>query len=450
MNKLIRLSAIVMIGWILINGSLQSCSSPEPKDVKPNIILIMADDLGYGDLSCYGNPLVKTPHLDRLAAEGVRFTDFHSNGTVCSPTRAALLTGKYQQRTGISFVVTVAKRDLGLGLEETTFAESMKSEGYITGIFGKWHLGYDPRFNPVNQGFEEYIGFLAGNVDYHSHVDQAGYEDWWMGDQLVPEEGYTTDIITSHAVNFIKKHKEEKFLLYIPHEAPHYPYQGRLSSADRMIGGKPGKDYPVRGSEADYDAKHREMVEVMDEGVGKIIQTLKELELNKNTLVIFCSDNGATSDVGSNAPYRDSKGTVWEGGHRVPAIAWWPETIKPLEVNQEIVLSMDFFPTMVDLAGGSIPEDLDGVSLKGLFLKGESLPKRDLFWQYNSLRAIRSGEWKLVSLAPEEDPQLFNLKADPQETQDLSKTNPDLVQELEQKLADWEKDVNKRAKSSPE
>ena len=450
MNKPICLTAFVMIGWTLLTGSFQSCNSPESKDVKPNVILIMADDLGYGDLSCYGNPEIRTPHLDRLAAEGVRFTDFHSNGTVCSPTRAALLTGKYQQRTGISFVVTVAKRDLGLGLEETTFAESMKSAGYITGMFGKWHLGYDPRFNPVHQGFEEYVGFLAGNVDYHSHVDQAGYEDWWMGDQLVPEEGYTTDIITLHAVNFIKRHQEEPFLLYIPHEAPHYPYQGRSSKADRMIGGKPGKDYPVRGSEEDYHTLHREMVEVMDEGIGNIIQTLKDLDLDQKTLVLFCSDNGATRDVGSNAPFRDAKGTVWEGGHRVPAIAWWPETIKPQRVSQETVLSMDFFPTMVDVVGGSIPEDLDGVSLKDLLLKGESLPKRDLFWQYNSQRAIRSGEWKLVSLEPEEELQLFNLKNDPEEAHNLAKTDPDLVQELEQKLTDWEKDVNNRAKSLPE
>ena len=450
MNKPIRLSTIVMIGWILISGSLKSCNSPESKDIKPNIILIMADDLGYGDLSCYGSPLIRTPHLDSLAAEGVRFTDFHSNGTVCSPTRAALLTGKYQQRTGIDFVVTVEKRDLGLGLEETTFAESMKSEGYITGIFGKWHLGYNPRFNPIHQGFDEYIGFLAGNVDYHSHVDQAGYEDWWMGDQLVPEEGYTTDIITSHAVNFIKKHKEEKFLLYIPHEAPHYPYQGRASKADRMIGGKPGKDYPVRGSEEDYDALHREMVEVIDEGIGKIIQTLEELNLDKNTLVLFCSDNGATRDVGSNAPFRDAKGTVWEGGHRVPAIAWWPGSIKPGGLNHETVMSMDFFPTMVDVAGGNLPIDLDGVNLKGLLLKGESLPDRDLFWQYRSQRAVRSGEWKLVSLAPGEKSQLFNLKNDPEEAYNLAKTNPDLVQELEQKLTEWENDVKIGTKSSPE
>ena len=445
-----RFTTIVIAGCILLNGSLQSCNSPEPKVLKPNIIVIMADDLGYGDLGCYGNREIRTPHLDRLAAEGIRFTDYHSNGTVCSPTRAALLTGKYQQRTGISFVVTVAKRDVGLGLEETTFAESMKSEGYITGMFGKWHLGYDRRFNPVHQGFDEYVGFLAGNVDYHSHVDQAGYEDWWVGDQLVREEGYSTDIITTHAVNFITKNKEEKFLLYIPHEAPHYPYQGRSSKADRMIGGKPGKDYPVRGSEEDYHSLHREMVEVMDEGIGKIIQTLKDMDLDQKTLVLFCSDNGATRDVGSNAPFRDSKGTVWEGGHRVPAIAWWPETIKPWGVSHETVMSMDFFPTMVDVAGGNIPEDLDGVSLKGLLLKGENLHKRDLYWQYKSQRAIRSGEWKLVSLAPEEIPQLFNLKNDPEEAHNLEKTNPELVRKLTQKLTDWENDVNNHAKSSAE
>lgn len=450
MNKLNRLTTFGMMGFFLFAGILQSCNHPDPKAINPNIILIMADDMGYGDLSCYGNPEIKTPHLDRLAAEGIRFTDFHSNGTVCSPTRAALLTGKYQQRTGISFVVTVAKRDIGLGLEERTFAESMKSEGYITGMFGKWHLGYDPRFNPIHQGFDEYVGFLAGNVDYHSHVDQAGYEDWWMGDQLVPEEGYTTDIITSHAVNFIKRHQDERFLLYIPHEAPHYPYQGRSSNADRMIGGKPGKDYPVQGSEADYDAMHKEMVEAMDEGIGTIIQTLKDLDLDQNTLVLFCSDNGATRDVGSNAPFRAAKGTVWEGGHRVPAIAWWPETIRPREASNETVMSMDFFPTMVEIVGGNIPEGLDGVSLKGLLLKGESLPKRDLFWQYNSQRAIRSGEWKLVSLNPEETPWLSNLADDPEEAHNLAKDYPDLVRELEQKLSDWEKDVNKIAKSLPE
>jgi len=445
-----RLSSIAITGWILINGSLQSCSSPEPNDVKPNVIVIMADDMGYGDLSCYGNQEIQTPHLDRLAAEGIRFTDFHSNGTVCSPTRAALLTGKYQQRTGISFVVTVAKRDVGLHLEETTFAESMKRAGYITGIFGKWHLGYDPRFNPVHQGFDEYVGFLAGNVDYHSHVDQAGYEDWWSGDQLVKEEGYSTDIITTHAVNFIKKHKEKNFLLYIPHEAPHYPYQGRSSKADRMIGGKPVEDYPVLGSEEDYKAMHKEMVEVMDEGIGRIIQTLKELDLDRNTLVLFCSDNGATRNVGSNGQFRDFKGTVWEGGHRVPAIAWWPETIKSGAISHETVLSMDIFPTMVDMAGGSVPEDLDGLSLKNLLLDGEPIQKRDLYWQYKTQRAIRSGEWKLVSLTPEDTPQLFNLKNDPEEAQNLAETYPELVRELLQKLTKWEKDVNNTAKSTPE
>ncbi|MEA3476736.1 MAG: sulfatase-like hydrolase/transferase [Bacteroidota bacterium] len=195
---------------------------------KPNIIIILADDYGYGDVGCYGSKRFLTPHLDALAAGGLRFTDFHSNGTVCSPTRAALLTGRYQQRTGINGVVTAAgHRHTGLDLEETTFAEVLKSEGYVTALFGKWHLGYLPDYNPVRQGFDEFTGYVSGNVDYHAHLDQTGMEDWWKQDELNPECGYTTDLITDHGVDFIQRHSEKPFLLYIAHEAPHYPYQGR-------------------------------------------------------------------------------------------------------------------------------------------------------------------------------------------------------------------------------
>ena len=207
---------------ILISLIFISCNIND----KPNIIIIVADDLGYGDLSIFGNKNINTPNIDKLGLEGIVFTDFHSNGSVCSPTRAALLTGKYQQRVGVSGVITAKNhRDKGLSTDEITFANIAKESGYKTGIFGKWHLGYDPVYNPINQGFDEFIGFVSGNVDYHSHIDQEGYKDWWFDNELNEEVGYSTDLISKHSIDFIKKNKDENFLLYIAHESPHYPFQ---------------------------------------------------------------------------------------------------------------------------------------------------------------------------------------------------------------------------------
>ena len=193
----------------LITTLFLSCEIDISKNNSPNIIIIMADDLGYGDLSIYGNKKIQTPNIDMLGNDGLLFTDFHSNGTVCSPTRAALLTGKYQQRVGVKGVITAKNhRHVGLSLKEKTFAEIAKQVGYQTAIFGKWHLGYEPKFNPTQQGFDEYIGFVSGNVDYHSHIDQEGYEDWWFGSELKKEQGYSTDLINEHAVDFIKRNKD--------------------------------------------------------------------------------------------------------------------------------------------------------------------------------------------------------------------------------------------------
>ena len=195
---------------LLFAMAITSCEAQRQE--KPNIIIIMADDMGYGDLSSYGSTFINTPNLDKMAAEGIKFTDFHSNGSVCSPTRAALLTGKYQQRLDIDGVVTAKNhRDKGLATSEKTFAEAIKAAGYVTGMFGKWHVGYQTKFNPINQGFDEYIGYVSGNVDYHSHIDQEGYEDWWEGDTLKSEKGYSTDLITKHSVDFIKRHKDILF-----------------------------------------------------------------------------------------------------------------------------------------------------------------------------------------------------------------------------------------------
>jgi arylsulfatase A len=354
---------------------------------KPNFIFIMADDLGYGDIGCYGNASIKTPNIDALARGGMRFTDYHSNGPVCSPTRAALLTGRYQQRCNLESVVTAKgpARQTGMPLQERTFAEALKAAGYRTGLFGKWHLGYRRKFNPTRQGFDEFVGYVSGNVDFHSHIDQAGFEDWWQGDQKKPEQGYVTDLITQHALRFIEAHQGRPFCLYLPHEAPHYPYQGRKDPPIRKVG-DPGA---VQGTRNDKQRAYQEMVEVMDEGIGRVVETVQRLGLEHNTLIVFCSDNGATA-LGDNGILRGTKGTLFEGGHRVPAIAYWPDRIRAGTVSDQMALGMDWYPTMLTLAGVDTPAGLsfDGMDLSRVLLKGTPATERTAFWRYRGHRAL--------------------------------------------------------------
>lgn len=405
---------------------------------KPNIILIMADDLGYGDLSCYGNKHFSTPNIDALADAGIRFTDFHSNGPVCSPTRAALLTGRYQQRCGIDRVVTAANhRHTGMALEETTIAEILRSAGYKTALFGKWHLGYDVKFNPARQGFDEFIGYVSGNVDYHSHVDQTGYEDWWKNEKLTPEKGYTTDLVTEHGIRFIEANKNRPFFLYLPHEAPHYPYQGRGDKADRTIGGK----FPVPGSRKDIPGAYKEMVQAMDEGVGRIVQTVKQLGIEQDTFIFFCSDNGANKR-GSNAPLNGHKGTLWEGGHRVPAIAVWSGKIEPATETDQTAMTMDLFATIASIAELSLPGGLklDGLDLKNVLTANIKLPERTLFWRYGKQKAVRKGDWKL--LIQREDVRLYNLTNDLAEQNNVASQYPNIEKSLQAELDIWENQVS--------
>jgi len=440
-----RREFIKCIAGVAVTAALPNsgCSMANPGGIsrsmdRPNIILIMADDLGYGDISCYGSTKISTPNIDALARGGMKFTDYHSNCPVCSPTRAALLTGRYQQRCGIEGVVTAAKhRHTGMALEEVTFAEVLKRRGYATGIFGKWHVGYSVEFNPFRQGFEEFIGYVSGNVDFHSHIDQAGFDDWWKNLEKVPEEGYTTDLITKHGIDFIERHKNKPFCLYLPHEAPHYPYQGRNDPPERLPGGKKGKK--ARGKE--IARAYKEMVEVMDKGIGKIVETVKRLGLERKTFIFFCSDNGATKN-GSNGALSGFKGSLWEGGHRVPAVAYWPGRIKSGSVTSQTVLGMDMFSTMVSIAGAKLPAGLklDGVNLLGMLTEDSKLPKRTLFWRYRKEKAVRKGPWKL--LVQGDNPRLYNLDDDLGEKENLVNAKPAMVRELQGELAAWEQEVS--------
>jgi arylsulfatase A-like enzyme len=405
---------------------------------RPNIILIMADDLGYGDIGCYGSKKIRTPNIDALAREGLRFTDYHSNCPVCSPTRAALLTGRYQQRCGIEGVVTAARhRHTGMALEEVTFAEVLKKRGYATGIFGKWHVGYEAEFNPARQGFDEFIGYVSGNVDYHSHIDQAGFDDWWKNLKKIPEDGYCTDLITRHGMDFIERHKDKPFCLYLPHEAPHYPYQGRKDPPERLSGGRKGKK--AKGDE--IARAYKEMVEVMDEGIGRIVETVRRLGLERKTFIFFCSDNGATKN-GSNGVLAGYKGSLWEGGHRVPAVAYWLGRIKAGTTTDQTVLGMDLFATMMSIAGAKpqVGLKLDGVDLLPMLTKGARLPERTLFWRYKKGKAVRKGPWKL--LVQSNQSKLYNLDEDLGEKENLAGARPDMVKALEDELAAWEQEVS--------
>ncbi len=421
---------------------------------RPNFIIIMADDLGYSDLSCYGNKTYKTPQLDKMAAEGLKFLDFHSSGTVCSPTRAGLMTGRYQQRAGIPAVIVAdPKRPThphGLQNAENTLPELLKTAGYTTGIFGKWHLGYYLPYNPTHHGFDQFAGYISGNVDFFSHIDQAGRFDWWHDRKPTREKGYTTHLITQHALKFIEANKHRPFCAYIAHEAPHYPYQGPNDKPFRKVG-----NAKVRAKNADIPRAYREMVQEMDKGVGQILDTLRRLKLDRKTLVFFFSDNGANRH-GQNTPLRGFKGQMFEGGHRVPCIVWWPGKIRPASKTVQTAISIDIMPTVLAAAGVSTPKKrpLDGVSLLPVLAQGKRLKPRKLFWEMGANAAVRDGKWKLIIVKnrrknAKNSVFLFNLDSDLSEKTNLAKKYPDRVKAMRAAHKTWQTDVLANASPQP-
>lgn len=416
----------------------------------PNIVIILADDLGYGDLACYGGT-IPTPNLDRMAEEGLRLTDFHSNGTVCSPSRAALVSGKYQQRTGVDGVVTadpeMAAYQFGVDPEkEDSMPAVLRRAGYATALFGKWHLGYLEKYNPMNYGFDRFVGYLSGNIDYISHYDRMENFDWWHGRDKTREEGYSTHLITRHAVDFIAEHKDKPFFVYVAHEAVHTPVQGPTDAVQR------GPD-KVKDKRRDSRLVYRDMLTELDKSVGEILAALQQNGLAENTLVIFSSDNGPMK-LASPGPLRGRKGSVYEGGHRVPGVFWWPGTIEPGTESTQTAALFDLLPTFVDLIGIEGEFDFDGISIQAL-LKGGALPERPLFWRPGGLspyepssengqdveKAVRVGPWKLVAQPGYEAVELFNLERDVAEEHNLAAQYPERAAALKRQLQEWEQEM---------
>lgn len=406
---------------------------------KPNIIFILADDLGYGDPGCYGAQDIKTPNLDRLAEEGVRFTDFYSNGAICSPTRVAFLTGRYQQRYGMENALYYQEFGRGLPVDGMTIADRLSDADYATGLSGKWHVGYDPERQPLQQGFDHFFGLLGGNHHYFKHMDRIGVPDLFLGNEPVEREGYSTDLITEDAVAFIEKHQDKPFFLYLSHAAPHFPWQGP-DDADKDI--QPKKKSWQLGDRETYIA----MVESMDAGIGKVLDQLDKLELSENTLVVFTSDNGGHT-YSRNEPLRGDKGTLWEGGIRVPCIARWPNHIPAGTTSEQVGITMDWSATFAHLAGAEItPEDFDGIDLLPFLTESSAPVRRTLFWRsrpgpkrksVERRRAVRDGRWKFLE-TESEGTHLFDLREDKEETSNVLTDHPQIAEKLRKQLDSWE------------
>ena len=402
----------------------------------PNVIIILADDLGCCDMQLYDG-WVKTPHIEKMAEQGTLFTDFHSNSSVCSPTRAAFLTGCYQQRVGIVDVI-VGDREPSSGIPDSvpTLPRIFKDNNYSTGIFGKWHCGYQDQYNPVHHGFDEFVGFLNGATDYHNH------SAWRVGLEREDVKGYSTHVITNKSIDFIKRNRDKPFFLYTSHAAVHNPYQTAEDTLNKRVSG----ENPNRINDKNRE-KYQWMLQDLDRSVGKIIDTLREFDLAKDTLVFFFSDNGA---VGMSPKrfrkFRGGKFSHYEGGHRVPAIAWWPGKIKAGLQSDQLIVGFDLFPTLTDIAGisDSNPEKLDGKSFKAHLLEQKVLPNRDIFFGYEPKlgTAMRRGHWKMI--LKESDIQLFNLKHDPAETTNVANQNPEVANSMSRAIADFKIKVSGR------
>ncbi len=439
---------------LLIAGRLCESGRAYGAQTPPNFVLILIDDLGWRDLGCYGSSFYETPQIDRLAEQGMRFTAAYAAAPVCSPTRASLMTGKSTARLGFTGHITAILKyryppegrilppqdHMRLRLEETTIAEALKPAGYVSASIGKWHLGEKGHW-PKQQGFDINIGgWTHGSPPSYFYPYQSNDKPW---NRAIPTmQGgrpgeYLTDRLTDEAIGFIEQNRDRPFFLYLTHYAVHSPLQAPKELVDKYR-------EKLKTDKTQKSAVYAAMIESVDTGVGRILETLKRLELDENTVVIFFSDNGGMSRATNNAPLRGAKQDLYEGGIRVPLIVKWPGRIPADSTSEVPVISHDLLPTMLDLAEqiDRQPKHLDGVSLAPLLTQSAALPDRTLYWYYPHYArrpgsVVRRGDYKLIEHYDPPSVELYNLADDLSETSDLSHTMPDRVRAMRADLQEW-------------
>jgi arylsulfatase A-like enzyme len=413
------------------------------QDGPPNVVLIITDDMGYGDLGSYGSPDLQTPSIDSLATDGIRLTDFYSNGVLCSPTRAGLLTGRYQQRYGIESALGSAPMSQGLIVTGDSLPQLMKNTGYATGLFGKWHLGMIDEHSPGAQGFDYFFGFRGAYLDFYQHDRGSANPDLWENDTRIERNGYLTDLITEETVNFIERNADRPFFIDVSYNAPHWPYQPPdMPSVSRNNAQHLQPHSDDTSTRADYVA----MVERVDDGVGEILAALERLDLADNTVVIFTNDNGGEW-LARNGPLFHRKWTVWEGGIRVPTLVRWPGRIPAGRVSDQVGITMDLTATVLAAAGVSGPDDAEGMDLMPIWSGEAPEVARTLYWRTTvggqNQRAVRSGDWKLV--VDGNATFVFNLRNDAGERHDMANLRQDVAARLRLMVNDWVTEVEAEA-----
>src|SRR5918995_6300739 len=413
-----------------------------PRGRPPNILFILADDLGYGDLSCYGRPDYRTPQIDRLARQGLRFTSNYTAAAVCTPTRVALMTGRYPARLPIGLAEPLRSGDESVGLppEHPTPASLLKQAGYETALIGKWHLGFLPEHGPIRHGFDEFYGILGGGVDYFSHREPSGKLDLHEGNVTVDQSGYMTDLLTDRAVQYARRGRAAPFYLALHYTAPHGPWEGPSDTAasrryrtvadtvrERFV-----KGYADGGSPGVFAA----MVRRLDDGVGRVLGALEDAGLARDTFVVFTSDNGGER-YSYNWPASERKGSLYEGGIRVPAIVRWPGRVPAGRATDQTVITMDWTATMLVLGGTGADSGypLDGVDLLPLCQGRPVQFDRTLFWRTLKEEAVRQGAWKYLRTGKDE--LLFDIPNDPGERADLAAYQPKKLAQLRGQFREW-------------